>query len=193
MRGYSGLLVTVPRVPDSRPCDLLGLSMNGTHDAGDISHEELNFSDNEGDDAPDGGLGDYSARFEELMSDGEDEDGHAGEEDEDEEAGFVYSGVDADPTGGYREQLREVLGQDHEEDELDEEQEVERSLVHEVEANEKYAATIEDEAGVSRPTTRDAVLANSCPRLIVSACPDIAPSHPSTSVPQDPCASVFAV
>lgn len=60
----------------------------------------------------------------------------------------MYSGVDADPTGGYRDQLRDVLGPDHEEDELEAE-EVERSLVHEVEENEKFAATIEDEAGVS--------------------------------------------
>lgn len=118
--------------------------------------DEFHFSDNEGesDDAPDDAVGDYSTRFDELMSDGE-EDGGRGhgegaDEDEDEdEGGFVYSGVDADPTGGYREQLRDVLGPDHEEDELEEEQEVERSLVHEVEENEKFAATIEDEAGVS--------------------------------------------
>lgn len=125
--------------------------MNGTHDAGDVSSEEFNLSDNEADDAPDTGLGDYSAVFEEVMSDGEDEGGHANGDDEEEE-GFVYSGVDADPSGGYREQLREVLGQDHEEDELEDEQEVERSLVHEVAENEKFAATIEDEAGVSGPT-----------------------------------------
>lgn len=130
--------------------------MNGTthHDGENGLSEDFNFSDNEGDDAPEGGLGDYSAQFEELMSDGEDEGGHGGDDDDDEddnggEEGFVYSGVDADPTGGYREQLRDVLGPDHEEDELVEEQEVEHSLVHEVEENEKFAATIEDEARVS--------------------------------------------
>ncbi|KAI0373910.1 hypothetical protein BV20DRAFT_1049354 [Pilatotrama ljubarskyi] len=123
--------------------------MNGTHDAEDAGRnglsEELHFSDSEGGDSPDDGAGDYSARFEELMSDGEDGDANDDNDDEDE-GGFVYSGVDADPTGGYREQLREVLGPDHEEDEL-EEQEVERSLVHEVQENENFAATIEDEAG----------------------------------------------
>ncbi|KAH9858426.1 Golgi CORVET complex core vacuolar protein 8-domain-containing protein [Lenzites betulinus] len=127
--------------------------MNGTHDAdGDRRNgpsDELHFSDSEGDpESPDADAGDYSTRFDELMSDGE-EDGdgaHDGTDDEEEE-GFVYEGVDADPTGGYRDRLRDVLGPDHEEDELDEEQEVERSLVHEVEENEKFAATIEDEAG----------------------------------------------
>ncbi|KAI0744036.1 hypothetical protein C8Q80DRAFT_1184629 [Daedaleopsis nitida] len=137
--------------------------MNGTHHVGGSARnglgDEYHFSDNEdeSDDAPDDGLGDYSARFDELMSDGEEEEGRGhgegadedDEDDEDDEGGFVYSGVDADPTGGYREQLRDVLGPDHEEDELEEEQEVERSLVHEVEENEKFAATIEDEAGVS--------------------------------------------
>ncbi|KAI0775842.1 Golgi CORVET complex core vacuolar protein 8-domain-containing protein [Trametes elegans] len=131
--------------------------MNGTHNAGDAGHNhpsgELHFSDSEGSDSPDDGVGvgDYSTRLEELMSDGEDGEGHrngAEEDDEDdEEGGFLYSGVDADPTGGYREQLRDVLGPEHEEDELEDEQEVERSLVHEVEENEKFAATIEDEAG----------------------------------------------
>ena len=128
--------------------------MNGTRGAGDSGHddlsEDLHFSDSEGGDSPDVGAGDYSTRFEELMSDGEDAGDHEENGDEDEEGGFIYSGVDADPAGGYREQLRQVLGPDHEEDEI-EEQEVERSLVHEVEENEKFAATIEDEAGVSRP------------------------------------------
>lgn len=132
--------------------------MNGTHGAGDFAHngsteEEFAFSDTDADDAPDAGLGDYSARLEELMSDGEEHGGEDGDEDgeEEEEEGFIYSGVDSDPTGGYREQLRQVLGPDHEEDEL-EEDEVERSLVHEVAENEKFAATIEDEAGVSCAT-----------------------------------------
>ena len=52
--------------------------MNGTHKAGDVAHdnhsEDFNYSDNEGDDAPDSGVGDYSARFEELISDGEEGD-----------------------------------------------------------------------------------------------------------------------
>ncbi|KAH9929603.1 Golgi CORVET complex core vacuolar protein 8-domain-containing protein [Epithele typhae] len=129
--------------------------MNGTHDNNNVAlyasaGEDPHLSDTDEDNAPDAVImGDYSARFEELMSDG-DNGGEQGEDDadDDEEEGFVYDGVDADPTGGYREQLRQVLGADHEEDELEEEQEVERSLVHEVAENEKFAATIEDEAAL---------------------------------------------
>ncbi|KAK7687015.1 hypothetical protein QCA50_009514 [Cerrena zonata] len=68
-------------------------------------------------------------------------------EDSDEE-GFFYSGVDADNVqGGYKEQLRDVLGPDHEGDDTeDSEVEVERSLVHDVEENEKFAASLDDEA-----------------------------------------------
>ncbi|KAI0663401.1 Golgi CORVET complex core vacuolar protein 8-domain-containing protein [Cubamyces menziesii] len=147
--------------------------MNGTRDAGDTGHddlsEDLHFSDSEGGDSPDVGAGDYSTRFEELMSDGEDAGDHEENGDEDEEGGFIYSGVDADPAGGYREQLRQVLGPDHEEDEI-EEQEVERSLVHEVEENEKFAATIEDEAGH--------VHVVSSPEL-----PPMSPKTPISSVP----------
>ena len=103
--------------------------MNGTHSAVDIaSDHDFNLSDNEGDDSPEPGLGDYSARFEELISDGEDGEGHGIDEDEDaDEEAFVYSGVDSDPSGGYREQLRDVLGPDHEEDELEEEKDASSS------------------------------------------------------------------
>ncbi|OJT15290.1 Vacuolar protein sorting-associated protein 8 -like protein [Trametes pubescens] len=130
--------------------------MNGTHDVDDAGRnglsDELHFSDSESGDSPEvdaeaDGAGDYSTRFDELMSDGEDEEADP-DEDDDEGGGFVYAGVDSDPTGGYRDQLRDVLGADHEEDEVEAE-EVERSLVHEVEENEKFAATIADEAGVS--------------------------------------------
>ena len=127
------LFVIGPRVDPATlvPLSSLGLFMNGTRTAGDSAHngtgeEDFAFSDTDADDAPDVGLGDYSMRFEELMSDSE-EDGHHGgdEEDEDEEEGFIYNGVDSDPTSGYREQLRQVLGPDHEEEEAEEPEESE--------------------------------------------------------------------
>lgn len=122
--------------------------MNGTQ-----KHEEPDFSDEESGTAPDDHPGDYSTRLEELMSDMEDGpngDGHEGDEGEDDdEGGFVYSGVDAAPSGGYREQLRDVLGPDHEDDELDE-HEVERSLLHDVEEKEHLASLMADEARVRR-------------------------------------------
>ncbi|KAI0633251.1 Golgi CORVET complex core vacuolar protein 8-domain-containing protein [Trametes polyzona] len=152
--------------------------MNGTHGADDAGHpgpdEELHFSDSEGSESPDAGAGDYSTRLEELMSDGED-GGANNDEDDDEEGGFIYSGVDSDPTGGYRDQLRAVLGPDHEEDELGEEEEVERSLVHEVEENEKFAATIEDEAGHVQ------VLSSQEPPLLSPKTP--LPPTPATRMP----------
>ena len=168
--------------------------MNGTHSAADIaSDHDFNLSDNEGDDSPEPGLGDYSARFEELISDGEDGEGHGTDEDEDaDEEAFVYSGVDSDPSGGYREQLRDVLGPDHEEDELEEEKEVERSLVHEVAENEKFAATIEDEAGVSRSAYMPRRFRLLISRLAV-ACPDSTSSLPPTYVSSDSFATSNAV
>ena len=72
--------------------------MNGTHDAGDVSSEEFNLSDNEADDAPDTGLGDYSAVFEEVMSDGEDEGGHANGDDEEEAQGSTHGPCDRSDT-----------------------------------------------------------------------------------------------
>jgi hypothetical protein len=77
--------------------------------------------------------GDYSTQMEELF-DGEDDTGLGGEEhkpddddeEDDEEEGFFYTGVDA---VGYKERLRDVLGQDEDGDE--EVNEVERSLLQE--------------------------------------------------------------
>ena len=125
------LFVIGPRVDPATlvPLSSLGLFMNGTRTAGDSAHngtgeEDFAFSDTDADDAPDVGLGDYSMRFEELMSDSEEDGRHGGdEEDEDEEEGFIYNGVDSDPTSGYREQLRQVLGPDHEEEEAEEDRE----------------------------------------------------------------------
>lgn len=186
--------------PQPWPCPLghssTVLFMNGSHTAATASHDEaFHFSDNDGDDeAPDPGLGDYSARFDELMSDSEDHEGGDAEDDgdDDDEEAFVYSGVDADPTGGYREQLRDVLGPDHEEDELEEEQEVERSLVHEVAENEKFAATIEDEAGVScsayMPRRFRLLML-----MVVVACPGAALSLAAAHVSSNACALIHTV
>lgn len=74
--------------------------------------------------------GDYSTQMEDLF--GEDDGGLAGEEHKsddsnEEEEGFFYSGVDAETSVGYNEQLRDVLGQD--EDDEEEVNEVEHSLV----------------------------------------------------------------
>ncbi|KAG5648482.1 hypothetical protein DXG03_003093 [Asterophora parasitica] len=75
--------------------------------------------------------GNYSTRMEELFDDGE--DGVATyENDEDEESdeeGFLYTGLDAqDAPTGYRDQLRDVLGPEFTDDEM-EAHEGERSLV----------------------------------------------------------------
>lgn len=80
--------------------------------------------------------GDYSTQMEELF-DGEDDSGLGGEEhksddddeEDDEEEGFFYNGVDANTSVGYKERLRDVLGQD--EDGEEEVNEVERSLLQE--------------------------------------------------------------
>lgn len=101
----------------------------------------LEFSDHDGEDNEEDYHhgGDYSTRMEELFEDGED-DAEAHEDDEDEE-GFLYTGVDAnESTGDYRSQLRDVLEHDLEEDE---ELEVERSLLHEVDS-EKLRFTPDD-------------------------------------------------
>ncbi|KAH9948952.1 hypothetical protein B0H21DRAFT_196377 [Amylocystis lapponica] len=129
--------------------------MNGAEPNADdgrvATRGSVDFSDydSEGEDVQADHAGDYSTRFEELMSDGEDREGSDGslhDKDDDDEEGFVYDGADAEPTGGYREQLRDVLGAEHEEDGLSE-AEVERSLLQDSEENEKFAALIEDEAG----------------------------------------------
>ena len=131
-------------------------AMNGTQvqqlNASTGRSESPVFSDTEADDIHDDDHpGDYSTRLGEVMSDEEDSSGareHEGDENDDEEA-FFYSGVDAEPAGTYREQLRDVLGPEHEEDDTSDAQEVEHSLlVHEKEILE---SSMDDEARVSRP------------------------------------------
>ena len=81
------------------------LTANGTHDAVEITrYRNSNLPHEERDESPKPGLGDYLVRFEELISDGEDSEGHGTDEDGDiDEEAFVYSSVDSDPSGGYRE------------------------------------------------------------------------------------------
>ena len=89
----------------------------------------LSFSFSDGGDDVDVHTGDYSSRMEELLSDESD----VQEDDSDAEEGFVYTGTDADEiSGAYREQLRDVLGGEGDEDETSE-NEVEKSLLdHEI-------------------------------------------------------------
>lgn len=69
------------------------------------------------------GHGDYSARMDEIFSDNGSDDGrdwHSDEpgqdehdEDDEDDEGFIYTGKDAEePSGGYREQLKDVLDGD---------------------------------------------------------------------------------
>ncbi|KAG5342691.1 hypothetical protein C0989_010659 [Termitomyces sp. Mn162] len=64
--------------------------------------------------------GDYSTRMDELFNDEYKTYGDAGADDDDDDEGFVYTGVDApDIPAGYTDQLREVLGSELTDDEMD--------------------------------------------------------------------------
>jgi hypothetical protein len=107
---------------------------NVDEERGHTRNPSSGLSDHDGEENEDAdNAGDYSTRMEELFEEDDDEDAH--EDDEDE--GFIYTGMDADNSAGdYRSQLRDVLGPELEE-EYTEELEVERSLLHE--ENEKVA------------------------------------------------------
>jgi hypothetical protein len=82
--------------------------------------------------------GDYSAHMEELFEGDETGSNPPGEETDEDEADFIYSGVDADASSAsYRAQLRDVLGQDHEDGSESDALEVEKSLV--LENAEEYS------------------------------------------------------
>ncbi|KAI0084881.1 hypothetical protein BDY19DRAFT_471275 [Irpex rosettiformis] len=137
--------------------------MNGTRHGQQPSStsipDSLTFSDSGGEDAVEGRYeGEYSTRLEELLSDDE--------------------GVDSHPSGTYREQLRDVLGPEHEDDEV-EEVEVENSLVQSVRENEIYESAMDDEARpvdlssdqsaeASSPSTTDYL---SPPKVVISGPP----------------------
>lgn len=125
--------------------------MNGTkeqqHSASIDRAGSLSFSDSEADEVQDDHPGDYSTRLGEVMSDEEELSRGQGHEESDDDEGFFYNGVDSEPAGTYREQLRDVLGPEHEEDDVSDAQEVEHSLlVHE---KEMLEASMDDEARVS--------------------------------------------
>ena len=116
----------------------------------------LGFSDSGDEKHVDTNGGDYSTRMSELFDDDDDDtptvsvphfDADDDGEDEDEEA-FVYDGADAQVTRStYREQLRQVLDDDDEDEDGAEEHEVERSLLHDA---FQPPITVEDEALVSQ-------------------------------------------
>ncbi|THU95630.1 hypothetical protein K435DRAFT_723399 [Dendrothele bispora CBS 962.96] len=95
----------------------------------------LGFSDNEDNDEHefDEHPGDYSTRMEELFEDEEDgPNAHIDGDDSEDEEGFIYTGADADVSiTSYRDQLRDVLGPEHEEeaDSVVDAREVEKSLI----------------------------------------------------------------
>jgi len=117
--------------------------------------ESLAFSDFGSDDGEHGdtnGRG-YSTLMDELFGD-EDETATTSaprfddDEDDDDEEPFVYDGTEAPVSRAtYREQLRDVLDDDAEDDEI-EERDVERSLVHDP---DRSPMPIGDEALVSSP------------------------------------------
>ena len=112
---------------------------------------DIGFSDNEGDDdhEQDNNAGDYSARMEELFDDTEDEDGGRGgmgaeNEDEEDIGGFVYSGADAEVIQGtYKQQLRDVLGPDHDGDDELEERIMNGPFGHEAEGADHHLFTMD--------------------------------------------------
>lgn len=111
------------------------------------------------------GEGNYSAQMDELFDDDDDDDTDTQgpklklgndeevEADDDDDDGFLYDGVDADVSVSYKDQLRDVLEQDHEEDgdtDADEVLQVERALVYET-SSPVLAAVDVDESSVCVP------------------------------------------
>ncbi|RDB25342.1 Vacuolar protein sorting-associated protein 8 [Hypsizygus marmoreus] len=97
--------------------------------ASTIRQPSFDFSDHDASDNDEEHPGDYSTRMEELFDEEDESDAHV-EDEEDEEEGFLYTGVDAgDIPTGYRDQLRDVLGSDLTDDDEMEANEVEKSLV----------------------------------------------------------------
>ncbi|KAF4598582.1 Vacuolar protein sorting-associated protein 8 [Pleurotus pulmonarius] len=106
--------------------------------------------------------GDYDTRMAELMSEGED-DAPKADSASDEEDGFVYAGVDADVPTSYSDQLRAVLGPEHEsEDDTDEPDEVETSLI--IQDSEKPLQPENESFSDATPSTSSIGLPGTPPR-----------------------------
>ncbi len=113
------------------------VQLTDAEDVPTIRAPSLHFSDNEDQDSEDSGFeyseqsGDYSSRIEELLGDEDSEAEGSAFRDDDDDGGFLYTGVDADTStsSGYRQQLRDVLGHDNEDDSDMDTREVEQSLL----------------------------------------------------------------
>ncbi|KAF7428647.1 Vacuolar protein sorting-associated protein 8 [Pleurotus ostreatus] len=106
--------------------------------------------------------GDYDTRMAELMSEGGD-DAPKPDSASDEEDGFVYDGVDADVPTSYSDQLRAVLGPEHEsEDDTDELDEVETSLI--IQDSEKPMQPENESFSDATPSTSSVGLPGTPPR-----------------------------
>jgi hypothetical protein len=133
------------------------------------SAQNLHFSDSDDDadgieeeDAHTGDYSHYSQQMEELLGDEEHDSADESkspilasvlesdnEEEEEEEEDFVYSGVDAADVSvvPYRDQLRDVLEQDHEEEGVEDVHEAEKSLLMQESGN--VSVLLDDEPLVS--------------------------------------------
>lgn len=97
----------------------------------DILNNAGSLEDEDDDEFTYPGTGDYSTQMEEF--DGE-EDSEVEQKSDDSDEDFLYDGVDANTSVSYKDQLREVLGQENENDEEEDEEEeecTEESLIHE--------------------------------------------------------------
>jgi hypothetical protein len=105
--------------------------------------DPLDLSDSEDYGGHDDHHGDYSQRMEELFDDADDDSKDDGDDElTDEEEGFLYTGMDAeDSSVGYRQQLRDVLEQNEDEEYKLNADEVERSLALDSDAR----ASVDDE------------------------------------------------
>src|ERR1700722_10955718 len=106
------------------------------------------LSDNDDDDDDDDRYaqdGDYSSRIDEFLSEGDVDEGD--DDDDDDDTDFLYTGVDAQLSSEtYRDQLRDVLGPEHDENEGSE---VEKSM-----SAERENLVLPDDVIVSTMRTR---------------------------------------
>lgn len=135
------MALTEPRLPEEN-------NQDDGDDFSTIRNQAEYLSDEEAERGV--GEGDYSSRMEEIFSesgDGVEDLGRRSDaDDDDDDEGFVYTGQDAEKAlGGYREQLRDVLGAEVDESESEDERLIERSLLQ----NEEDVYTPENSELVS--------------------------------------------